>query len=211
MIVSHAHRFVFFAIPKTATHTIRQALTPLMEGDDWEQQVLFGEKVAPIPEIAEIRHGHISVSQIRPHLTSSQWQSYFKFAFVRNPFDRYVSTCFFLHRNTPGFAQGAVPFMKQAILRPGFRQRILVRPQSHLLGDGNDRIGVDYVGRYESLQESFDHICRQIGAAKIDLGKKNTSKHKNYTEYYDEQLRQRVADFYAPDFENFDYSLDLAS
>ena len=211
MIVSHAHKFIFFAVPKTATHTIRQALTPHMRGEDWEQQVLFGQKAAPIPEVAAIKHGHISVLQIRPHLSEQQWQSYFKFAFVRNPFDRYVSTCFFLHRNTPGFAQGAIPFMKQAILRPGFRQRILVRPQSSFLLDKMARIGIDYVGRYETLQQSFDHICEQIGLPKTDLGKKNTSKHKAFTEYYDEQLGRRVAEFYQSDFDNFGYSPDLSS
>ena len=111
LIISHKHKFIFFAVPKTATHTIRQALTPHMGEEDWEQQVLFGQdRALPIPEIAALNHGHISVTQIQPHLSDEVWGSYFKFGFVRNPFDRYVSTCFFLHRDTPNFARSAIPF-----------------------------------------------------------------------------------------------------
>ena len=95
MIISHRHKFIFFAVPKTATHTIREALRHHKDEDDWEQQVLYGEQALPIPEIARLKHGHISAEQIRPHLDDAIWNEYFKFAFVRNPFDRFVSTCFF--------------------------------------------------------------------------------------------------------------------
>lgn len=205
MILSHKHKFIFFAIPKTATHTIRQALTPHMGPDDWEQQVLFGQKASPIPAIAAIRHGHISATQIRPRITEQQWHTYFKFGFVRNPYDRYVSTCFFLYRNIPNFESQAVPVMKQALRRPDFRRRILVSPQSNLLMGVDGKLAMDYVGRYETLQESFDEICQRIGIPGTDLGRKNASKHSRFTEYYDDDLTRIVSDFYSDDFENFDY------
>ena len=133
MIISHRHKFIFFAVPKTATHTIREALRQHTDENDWEQQVLYGEQYLPIPEIARVQHGHISAEQIRPHLDDNVWDNYFKFAFVRNPFDRFVSTCFFMNRDNPAFADLAVRFMKDRIQRDRFRNRVLVRPQHQQL------------------------------------------------------------------------------
>ena len=205
MIISHQHRFIFFAVPKTATHTIRQALRTHMGDDDWEQQQLFGQQSMPIPDIARIGHGHISARRIREYLEHETWQNYFKFGFVRNPFDRFVSTCFFLHRNNPAFRDRPVANMKQALKNRSFRQRVLVRPQSLQLIDENHELALDHVGRYESLQTSYDEICRQIGIETEELGHKNASERGSCAAYYDDELRQAVAEFYADDLRLFDY------
>ena len=54
MIVSHQHRFVFAAIPKTGTHSVRQALREHMSADDLEQVGLFVNKRFPFEELAAI-------------------------------------------------------------------------------------------------------------------------------------------------------------
>ncbi|MGI9271678.1 MAG: sulfotransferase family 2 domain-containing protein [Woeseiaceae bacterium] len=208
MIISHRHKYIFFAVPKTATHTIREALRQNMGPDDWEQQVLFGAQSLPIPEIAALQHGHITANEIRPHLDAEIWQSYFKFGFVRNPFDRFISVCFFLNRSDPNFAATAVAFMKDRLTRKRFQQRVLVRPQNLQLCGNDSEIALDFVGRYEDLQQSFDTICEKIGVPGIELGRKNTSKHARYLDYYqDDELRQLVAEFYAKDLRLFSYEL----
>ena len=205
MIICHSHRFIFFAVPKTATHAIRQALRAHLGPDDWEQQVLFGKQFLPIKELAAIGHGHISVRQLRPHLPDDDWNEYRKFGFVRNPFDRYVSTCFFLNRRDPDFSRNAVPFMKRALSMPRFSNRILVRPQSELLLDDNGEVAVDYIGRYERLQDSVDELFTQLSLPGAQLEKKNVSEHAGYADYYDEELREIVAQFYKDDLRIFDY------
>ena len=172
MIISHQHKFIFFAVPKTATHTIREALRQHMGPDDWEQQVLFGEQILPIPQLARLRHGHISAQEVRPHLEPGVWDDYFKFGFVRNPFDRFVSTCFFLNRDAPNFADSAVAFMKDRLSRARFRQRILVRPQHLQLCDADGEVALDFVGRYEDLQHSYDIICERIGIPGTPLSRR---------------------------------------
>ena len=205
MIISHKHRFIFFAVPKTATHAVREALRTNLDPEDWEQQVLMGRQALPIPEIASIQHGHISVQQIRLHLSEEIWDGYFKFGFVRNPFDRFVSTCFFLNRDNPNFAANAVALMKDALRRPRFRQRILVLPQTQQLTDASGQVALDFTGRYENLQSSYDQICEQVGIPATKLPIKNASKHAGYFNYYDEELRGMVAELYASDLRTFDY------
>lgn len=205
MIISHRHHFIFFAVPKTATHTIRKALRAHLGDDDWEQQQLFGQQSLPIPEIAKIGHGHISARRIRPYLDANIWQEYLTFAFVRNPFDRFVSTCFFLHRNNPAFSEKPVENMKQALKNRSFRQRVLVRPQALQLMDENQELALDCIGRYETLQSSYDEICAKIGIKSTALGHENASDRGNFLDYYDDELRQVVAEFYADDLALFDY------
>lgn len=205
MIVSHRHKFIFFAVPKTATHTIREALREHKGPEDWEQQVLFGTQSLPIPEIARIQHGHISVQHIRPHLDPEIWESYLKFGFVRNPFDRFVSTCFFLNRGNERFAEQAVRFMKRALALPRFRQRVLVKPQNLQLSDADGELALDIVGRYETLQQSYDEICERIDIPTTGLATKNPSKHATCTDYYDDELRRIVGEFYEDDLRVFDY------
>lgn len=205
MIVSHKHRFIFFAVPKTATHTIRQALRAHMGPDDWEQQMLFGRQSLPIPELAKIQHGHISARQLRPHIEADIWNSYFKFGFVRNPYDRFVSTCFFLHRDKPGFATSPTQSMKDALARRRFRERVLVKPQLQQLTAEDGSMQLDYVGRYENLQHSYDEICSRLTLPTATLNRNNASRHGHSADYYDDELRQLVKDFYAQDLQTFEY------
>ena len=192
-------------MPKTATHATREALRRHMGPDDWEQQVLFGKQSLPIPEIAALQHGHITVTEIRPHLEPDIWRDYFKFGFVRNPYDRFVSTCFFLNRRNPDFTNSAVQFMKRALTVERFRRRVLVRPQFEQLTDEQGDIALDFVGRYENLQADYNTVCDRLQIPAADLARKNPSQHQSYASYYDDELRDIVGNFYKEDLRLFGY------
>ena len=205
MIISHKHRVIFFAQPRTGTHSIRAALQPHLGPDDWQQQALTGTLRLPIPELARIGHGHISLRQVQAHLPGEIWRDYFKFAIVRNPYERYVSACTFLNRRNPGYVGTETAFMKAALMRERFRQRVLVRPQVELLVDGAGVVGMDFVGRYERLQQSFDRACECAGIALTRLTRRNASHYGDYRRYYDGALLDQVNAFYRTDFERLDY------
>lgn len=210
MIISHKLQCIFVAIPKTATHAIRFSLRKhLDEQTDWEQVGLFVNKSLPIDEIAKVEHGHIKCQEILPFLEPDVWNSYFKFAIVRNPYDRFVSFCAYMQREDLSFEKQALSRMKEMIQNKAMHQRILFRPQYEFITDSAMELMVNFVGRYEQLQTAYQHICTQLHIPSAKLPKVNRSVHKPYTDYYDEELRQRVFEFYRKDFELLGYSEQL--
>ena len=205
MIVSHRHRFIFFAVPRTGTHAIRSALGPVLGDDDWQQQSLTEQVRLPVAALARVNHGHLTMRQIQANLPPSIWRDYFKCAIVRNPFDRFVSVCAMLNKRNPGYRGRETAFMKRALTIPRFRRRVLVRPQVDMLLDESGNPGMDYVGRYETLEESFAAICGQIGIAQRALEQSNATEHEAYATYYDDELATAVTAFYRRDFEVLGY------
>ena len=205
MIVSHRHRFIFVAVPRTGTHAVRAALQPLLGDDDWQQQSLTAAMRLPVPALARIPHGHISARQAEAGLPAAMWRGYFKFAFVRNPYDRLVSVAAMLTKRDPGRAGGETAFLKRALGSERFRQRVLVRPQAELLTDAADALAMDFTGRHESLQASFDEACRQIGLPERPLPRTNAAAHPPCAACYDAELLATVTDLYRQDFECFGY------
>lgn len=209
MIISHRHRFIFFAVPRTATHSIRRALRPHLGEDDWEQQMLNGRQTIPVPGLAALGHGHAGYRLLAAHLPAEMLDSYFKFGFVRHPLDRFVSACFFLNRGNQDFRGRETDCMKQLIRRAPFRRRVLIAPQHLLLADDREQIGMDFVGRFETLQDSFGEICRRIGIPADGLPQENPTRHGGDGRYLDDELREWAADFYRKDFELFGYDPEI--
>ena len=206
MIISHRHRFVFAAIPKTGTHSVRQALREHLGTEDIEQVGLFVDKRFPYPELAAIGHGHLGLEQVRPFLGDAAFAGYFKFAFVRNPFDRFVSYCAFMTRGNGAFERDPRAVMRQVMFKVRPVQHVLFRPQYQQLVDGNGSLVADFVGRVERMQQDYDAICARLALPTAALGRVNSSRHGEYRQYYDDELQVGVAEFYRRDLELFDYA-----
>lgn len=206
MIVSHRHRFIFFAVPRTASHSIRHALRPLLAEDDWEQQQLTYPCALPVPALAAVGHGHVSVRQAEQHLPAAMWDQYYKFAVVREPVARLFSACRFLQRGNPRFRDQPQPVLKALIARPRFRQRVLIQPQFEMLRNARGGLPLDRIGRYEHLQRDFAQICRELGLPAEVLAVRNASPGEAAVpEDIDDDLRQWLLDFYRDDFAAFGY------
>ena len=204
MIISTLHKFVFVAIPKTGTHAVRQALREHMGPQDMEQVGLFVQRSLPIPALARIGHGHITLEELRPHVKPDAWESFFKFAFVRNPFDRFVSYCAFVTREGDEFEKDPQAVMRGVLANPP-HQHILFHPQHKFVTDRSGALLTDHVGRVEEMQESYDEISGRIGIPTAKLEKVNATKRRDYRGYFDDELMEGVAKLYARDLELFGY------
>jgi len=73
---------------------------PALGDDDWEQQMLTGRMLSPLPSIASIGHGHISYRELSQAVEPDVVASYFTFAIVRHPIERFMSVCASWHVQT---------------------------------------------------------------------------------------------------------------
>lgn len=205
MIISTLKRFIFAAVPKTGTHSVRRALRDHMGPDDLEQVGLFIQKKFPMQELADIGHGHITLEQVRPFLSADDFASYFKFGFVRNPFDRFVSYCAFMTRAKGEFERDPKAVMRHFLFTAPPHNHILFKPQHQFFVGSDRQLLTDYVGRVEQMQLSYDEVCRRIGIPSTPLETVNSSRRGDYRDYYDQQLVDAVAKLYARDLDLFDY------
>jgi len=205
MIVSHRHRFIFVAVPKTGTHSVREALRAHLGPDDMEQARLFVEKKFPIPILAQIGHGHLSFQQVRPFLGEDKFASYLKFAFVRNPFDRFISYCAFATSREGSFLRDPKGVMRHFLFTAPPLNHMVFKPQHSFLTGPDGALQADMLGRVEEMQASYDAICERIGIPTTQLGHVNSSRHGDYRDYYDQQLVDGVRRIYARDLELFGY------
>ena len=148
-----------------------------------------------------------------------RFEHYFKFTFVRNPWDRLLSAYTYL---APG-AKGETPWSHQnlrefrdfeafvlALRDPATRKRVLrflhFRPQiSWLTLPGGAIPPLDFTGRFERLAEDFDAIVTRLGVD-AELPRLNASNAGPYREAYSTQMRNVVAEVYERDIRAFGYS-----
>lgn len=215
-MLSHKHRCIFIHIPKTGGEAFAQ---------------LFHDVDYSVPK-------HATALQLKNFLGNEIWQQYFKFTIVRNPWDQVVSMYFHLRKplyqrerilqkygtdllnpvnacrtacscDFPHYCK-IVFAQKQHQLEEDRRPW----PVSHFspfvewISDESGEILVDYVGRFERLQQDVDCILTRIGKPPCQLPLKNKSDHQHYSVYYDTPAKELIATHYAPDIDLFSYRFE---
>jgi hypothetical protein len=229
MIVSHAHKFIFLKTKKTAGTSIELALTKLCGDDDIitpltaidEAQREGGRRAqnwrlhswwtSPRPlwkrrlfKFTAEDYGfynHMPAEAAKALLNDDHvWRSYFKFAFDRNPWDRQVS--FYHHRYRREAA--APPFGE--FIHKDRRARI---NNYEIYSIGGD-VAVDFVGRFESLEDDLKHALSQVGLTLDEaLPRAKTTFRKSdatYRSYYDGDTRDIVGTWYEREIKLLDYA-----
>jgi hypothetical protein len=191
LTISHVYRFVWFRVAKVGTRTILEHF-----------------RVSRVP--LDVEHG------MRMSYDPQAFADYFKFAFVRDPFERLVS-CWsnkVRSENYFGFSAAALQQMQD------FNQ-FLSWVEMQDLDDGDHHLRkqqrlidlnhIDLLGRTERFDDDFHRVCETLGVACPQVSRKNASaplmgldllRHKNI---------DRVYRLYETDFELFGYRKDNAA
>ena len=191
-MINHKDKFIYIHIPKTGGSSVEKCL---LENDGVE--VMSRLRFMP----KDIREKYLIGSFGGNHhfpldkFEKKFQEQYFCFTFVRNPFSRAVSEFLWLKKECKITFETFKIFAKQGSPIPWHKES-----QYSFINKN-----IDFVGRFEKLQEDFSIACDKIGISSLELPHKNKTKHKHYTEYYDDETREIIAEKYAKDIEHFGY------
>lgn len=217
MLVSYSHSFIFFHVAKVAGTSIRHALEPYTsEPEHFRIKRPVKEingRLNPLYEMWSSTLTHATVKQTQKALPD-EFNRFFSFAFVRNPWDWQVSMYHFLLQETdnPRYATvkqlgGFKQYLEWLVHEENPYPKGATKLQKSMLVDEKDRIVVDRIGRYENLAEDFQTITASIGLnAKLPI--MNASSHRDYRDYYDSYTRKLVANHFAEDIDTFSYTFN---
>jgi hypothetical protein len=187
---ANRHNCIFIHVPKAAGMSITQALFPA---------------TAPFSHLSYRRYERANPRKFR---------RYFKFAFVRNPWDRLVSAYFYMRHAGRVNRFGRVAdyddfasFVRGWLTAANVWSYNLVVPQHYFICDENLQVQMDFVGRVEKIDADFCVVCERLNV-KSELIRVNTTDHRHYTEYYTNELREKVASIYANDIATFGYQFE---
>jgi hypothetical protein len=231
-VICGEYRCLFVHVPKTAGMSVEHVFLRLV-GLTWETRAPLLLRGNDDPGLGPPRLAHLKAGEYvaRGHLTAEQFESYFKFSFVRNPWDRIVSE--YKYRGYPVKIDFKTYLFKH-LPPPGWTDTYChIIPQYDFLYDDGGKLLVDFVGRYESLQPDFDKVCARLGIPPTPLPRVDRSlddawpgtlrelrkqvrraiwsrerEHTfpHYTEYYDDESREFVGRLFRKDVEAFNYA-----
>ena len=154
---------------------------------------------------------HLLARQIKEEVGAEVFDSYFKFTFVRNPWDKVVSQYAFMAqrpdlRELIGMTEDT-PFADY-LNRIERQPHVQWQPQVDFLRDHQGRFMVDFVGRFEALERDAQVVFERLGLPCRRLPHKNASRRRNYAEYFGETTSNWIRRFYAEDIAAFDYEFE---
>lgn len=218
MLLSLKHRFLFVHIAKTGGTSVRAALQGLRWRDPWYLAAFLCSRLSGLSghRIATKLPRHAKAVAARELLPREFFDSLFKFAFVRNPWDLQVSSFHYIRRERPHYLGGHNEFegflrWKLDPERPyQYHVDTSIELQSDYLVDLHGKVIVDFIGRYESLEQDFAEACRRIGIAQPSLPhqRQATDREQDYRSYYTDETAELVAAHFRPDIDLLGYEFD---
>jgi len=204
--MSLQYKFLFIHVPKTGGNSCQNILK-----DFSEDKIVKLANHQDGLERFEVRsksydiHKHSTLLNYRDEIGSRLLKELFKFSIIRNPWDMCVSFYFSPHRGKieyerdgfKEFIQTIPPIRNYIRLENYFDKalrRLTIRNKS-LTSD------IDFLMKFERLQEDFEKVCNIIGIPCSPLPRRNKSQRENYTKYYDFELIKLVESIFFEEIE----------
>ena len=216
------YNFIFIEIPKTGTTSVSKCLADAMNKE--LRQLKHNER--------GLYAKHSYLKKYHQAFEPDVFDKYLKFSIVRNPWDKLVSQYNYNKSraekwcNKPAWKDKKYlhiflnvsfeQWIKNKTHRP--KQSFYNNPwcrmsQVSWLTDLNGNVAMDFIGRFENLRSAYDTMCEMINQdtwSKYslvcpELVHFNASNHKHYTEYYDQEMIDIVADVMKKDLNYFNF------
>lgn len=209
MLINHRQKFIFIHVYKVAGTSVLNAL------ENSTYPAYIPERTRPAITRFARRFNlspsfplrmHSKAKDAKFNLPSDVYDNYFKFAFVRNPWDWQVSLYEYArqYENHPQrkLMQSFKDFDDYLDWRVSQEKTL----QKEFVTDDEGNVIVDYIGRFERLEDDFAEICKKAGIEASLPQFNKTRSRQSYTQYYSDRTRQLIEDNFREDIEFFNYS-----
>jgi Sulfotransferase family len=205
MLISRKRHFIFIHIYKNAGSSVTDALGPFVTSR-WHylaSRVLKKLHIS-LKSDTQVFPPHIKATELIDAIGKDEFDSCFSFAIVRNPWDWQVSLYKFMLKDTAHHQHELAKKFGSFDAYIRWRCAEEVRFQKDFIYSADGELLVDFVGRYERLDEDFATICSHIGVS-ASLPKLNVSNTEPYRLFYNEETRDLVRRAFDADITLFGY------
>jgi len=138
-----------------------------------------------------------------------QFSRYFKFGFVRNPWDRVVS----LYERKEALEVRRSMTFEQFVEWIQYSSATCVHSSPHRYQldwfvDANGNMLADFIGKFERLEEDWAFVARKLGVSEVLPHSRANPRPRHYTEYYNGKTRGIIGEKFKIDVERFDYRFE---
>jgi hypothetical protein len=192
-MISHEHGFIFVHIGRTGGSSFER-LVGVGVTQDLRTRVTGN---TDFPE----KHGTFSFFREQ---YPAEFETFFKFTIIRNPYDRIVSAWHWRSKVVGDFDGSLKDFILATLARSdawSYRARLGL--------EGLDFEGsvkkLDFVARFETLGDDIRFICSRVGLDHTKFPHTNETVHRPYWEYYDDETRELFTNEFKIEIDYFGY------
>ena len=208
-MISHDKKCIFIHIPKCGGTSIEDVIWPKEQGRTKEDLWMgFVSRFENKYQTGGLQH--LLAWQVREEVGLDVFRTYYKFAFVRNPWDRVVSQFAYMQQRPDlmdYLGMNSETEFKSYLELIRLKEHVQWMPQVQFLLDHDGSLLVDRIGRLESFNEDCAQIFDALGLALDQLpGHVNRSKRQAFQYYYsDSEAVDIVANIFAEDISFLGY------
>ena len=208
MLISDSHQFVFVHVRKAAGTSLRHILEQVSLAKN--NQLWYKMLSRNGFKVDYHKHSfrkHSALIEAEKSMPEGVFENYFKFAFVRNPWDRLVSEFEYIKtQNTHSRYKKLSQMTFEQYIE--FQGKRASAHQFNVLSNKKGELGLDYVGKFERLDESLVYISEKINLDCSQIPHINKIKRQPFQSYYNDATAERVSELWVKDIEVFDYQFD---
>lgn len=205
-MVSHELKVIFIHIPKTGGSSIEQLIWPMENGRS-ETDIWMGFEDAYHNKYQTGGLQHLLADQVRSELGDDVFYSYFKFAMIRNPWDKALSQYRYMAKRPDLMSfigMTETDGLKRYLELIKKREHVQWMPQHRFVMNASGDCLVDYVGRFESFNQAVKFATQRIDLACKENPHLNASDISRFS-LLDRESCEWIADIYKEGIIAFGY------